>query len=69
MCIRPNPKVNLNYEELRGKTLVNLFESRNAFLNKTESEIAILNVVFLYGEKQSEFPFWNFINGQLSDTI
>jgi len=69
VCIRPNPKVDLNYEELRSKTLANLLESRNAFLNKTESEIEALKVIFQNADNRNEFPFWNFINGQLSDAI
>ena len=69
VSVRPYPKVNLRYEELRNNTLANLFEARNAFLDKTSSEIEALKVVFQNGEKRSEFPFWNFINGQLSDAI
>jgi hypothetical protein len=69
VCIRPYPVIDLEYEELRHQTLANFWVARNAFLNQTEEEIEKRKVVFQNGENKSEFPFWNFINGQLSDAI
>ncbi len=67
--VRKNSKNEMSYEEMRKKTLENLFEARSSFLNKTDAEIEPLKVIFQNGENKSEFPFWNFINGPLSDAI
>ena len=67
--VRPYQKIELSYNEMRQKTLRNLLEARSSFLNKTDVDVELLKVIFQKGEKKSEFPFWNFINGQLSDAI
>lgn len=67
--VRPSAKIEMSYVELRKKSLQNLFEARTTFLNKTASELEEMRVIFKNGENISEFPLWNFINGQLSDGI
>ncbi len=59
----------LNYEELRLKTLNNLAAASNALLNRTDRDVAQLKVVFKRGGNVSEFPFWNMMNGPISDAI
>jgi len=34
-----------------------------------DQNLSELKVIFKRGENESEFPFWNVINGQISDAI
>ncbi|QLG46417.1 hypothetical protein [Costertonia aggregata] len=67
--IRPYEIAELSFNDLREKTLVNLQEAAHLFYGKHNDEINELMVVFERERKQTSFPFWNFINGQLSDAI
>lgn len=67
--LRPSKKQELSYEELRKKTLLNLKEASEKFKDRTEKEIAEIKIVFQRGDQKSEFPFWNYLNGPLSDAI
>ena len=67
--IRPYEKVAFEYEILRVKILENLFTASQLIAGKTAEEISELKIVFQRGEKESQFPFWNLINGQIADAI
>lgn len=56
-----------DYPELRQRTLENLWEARTSLqeVNSLDS----LKVVYQRGERQSAFPFWNLINGHISDAL
>ncbi len=67
--IRPMDFTLFSYEELREKTLVNL-EKASALTNgKTAEELNGFKVIFQRGENQSEFPYWNMLNGPIADAI
>ncbi|TKD65270.1 hypothetical protein [Flavobacterium sp. ASW18X] len=70
---RPNvrPQVSANYtlEQLRIETLTNLKIASQAYKNASDKAFNNFDVVFKRGEKTIPFPFWNLVNGQLSDAI
>jgi hypothetical protein len=67
---RPRVAVgNLEYPELRQLTLNNIHQASQKFKAMTDSEIANIKVVFAFVDRKKEYPFWNFLNGQLSDAI
>ena len=50
-------------------TLENLQEASSVLNGKSSEELAALDLVFKREDRTSEFPFWNLLNGQLSDAI
>lgn len=67
--IRPKDFSIYRFEELRSKTLQHLDAASKLLKGKTAEEIGEFNVTFQRGEKQTEFPYWNMVNGMLSDCI
>ncbi|MDT0538503.1 DinB family protein [Croceitalea sp. P059] len=67
--IRPKDFSNYSFEELRTKTLHNLHAASNLVKGKTADEVSSFKVTFQRGEKQTDFPYWNMLNGMLSDCI
>lgn len=59
----------LSLEELREKTLQNLYEASQLFLGKGQDEMASYAMVFETQGGKKEFPFWHAINGPISDAI
>ncbi len=59
----------LTFQEKRKMTLYNIQKASNLLKGKTADEIKNMKVIFSRGEKSSDFPFWNLINGQLADAI
>ena len=59
----------LSLEEKRRMTLENLAQAAEMLRGKTEAEVAELSIVFKRGENESEFPYWNMINGPIADAI
>lgn len=66
---RPLINVPKEYTALRAQTLAYLAEANQLFLNKSEAEVAQMEVIFQRGEQQSSFPIWNLLNGPLADAI
>ncbi len=66
---RPADFSGYSYEELRGKTLKNLKAASEAMANKKAEDFESFEVIFKRGEQKSSFPYWNMINGMLSDCI
>src|SRR5690606_19600202 len=58
-----------SYEELRASTLKNLKAASGKVLGKNAEEMEKFKVIFKRGEQESEFAFWNLINGMISDCI
>lgn len=58
----------LSFEVKRRTTLENL-EAASNLLKQTTSKLDDLKIVFKNGENQSEFPFWNMLNGPLADAL
>ena len=59
--------VNYNYKELREKTLLNLKYIHEQL--KSNPDFSKLNIRFERGGNMMEFPFWNQINGPISDAL
>lgn len=58
-----------SYAELRANTLQNLKAASAKVLGKSAEDLKKFKVIFKRGEQQSEFPYWNMINGMISDCI
>jgi len=67
--VRPMDLSALTYEDLRGGTLKNLQAASQAMAGKNAADFESFKVIFQRGEKQTPFPYWNMINGMLSDCI
>ena len=66
---RPADWSHLSFQEKRTKTLQN-FEKASELLKQGEDqEMESYQVIFKRGENQSEFPFWNMINGPIADAL
>lgn len=61
----PQPK--MTFEEKRKKTLLNIQKASEIFIKETD--LSKFTIVFGSGEKKTEFPFWNQINGPISDAL
>ena len=57
----------LNYEQKRLETLENFKKASEILQNA--SSLADFNMHFISGRGESEFPFWNCINGPIADAI
>ena len=58
----------LTFAEMRKQTLENLKHASTLLQNK-EAQVDDMKVIFQRGEKTSEFPFWNVLNGPLADAM
>ncbi|GLU43406.1 DinB family protein [Allomuricauda sp. NBRC 101325] len=58
-----------SYEELRTLTLQNLKRASEKVLGSSADEMEDFKVIFKRGDQQSEFAYWNMINGMISDCI
>lgn len=67
--IRPMDIEGLSYEELRSKTLHNLKAASELMAGKQAKDFEGFEVIFQRGDNQSKYPYWNMINGMLSDCI
>lgn len=59
----------MSFETLRSQTLANLQQASSLMAGKEEGDIAKYTVVFQRTGNKIERPFWNLINGPLSDAI
>ena len=67
--VRPYAKVEMTFAETRLATLEN-FKRASEYLNQNQDmNLADYDLVYTRGEKRSAFPFFNLINGQVSDAI
>ncbi len=66
--IRPVEEVEMTFEERRLKALNN-FDSAAQFLKGVNADIKNVKIIFQRGEKTSEYPIWNLINGPITDAI
>ncbi len=67
--IRTTEQPTLTFEELRKNTLLNFKKASELLSGKSEQDISTYKVIFQSGDDQREFPYWNMINGQISDAI
>ena len=61
-------KEKLDYKTLRKQTLENL-KAASDILRKEGANVEDMKIVFQRGEKTSEFPFWNLVNGPIEDAV
>ena len=67
--IRPADWSHLDFEEKRQKTLENLKKASELYKSDQEGDMEAYQVIFQRPDRTSEFPFWNILNGPLSDAI
>lgn len=59
----------LSFEELRAKTLTNIEAASKAMLGKKNKHLKKHKIIFKRNDKQSEYPYWNMMNGPIADAI
>ncbi|MEQ8364817.1 MAG: hypothetical protein RH948_18225 [Cyclobacteriaceae bacterium] len=65
----PNTDKDLSYTQLRERTLLNIQNASQQLKSTTKNDLSEFNMVFQSGDHQTEFPFWNLLNGPISDAI
>tara|TARA_B100000795_G_C22727930_1_gene410188 strand:+ start:471 stop:989 length:519 start_codon:yes stop_codon:yes gene_type:complete len=67
---KPNEGVKdspLEFTKLRNNSLLNLKQA-SEIISKLDA-VSNLKIIFKKGDKLSEFPFWNLINGPIEDAV
>lgn len=59
----------LNFDEKRRKTLANIKEASDILKSSTAEDMKEYNIIFKSGDKVTEYPFWNQLNGPIADAI
>ena len=67
--IRPAEKKEMTFEEKRILTLENLKAASDLLRATPNMDLSECKIIFQRGEKKSEFPFWNMLNGPIADAI
>jgi len=67
LAIEKSEAEDLSFDEKRALTLTLLYES--SIVLRENPDLADLDIVFQRGDSKTEYPFWNLINGQISDAI
>jgi len=67
--IRDKDAIEKEWREKRIQTLHNLKSASDIIKTMDEKAISELKIVFTRGENITEFPFWNTINGPITDAI
>ena len=57
----------LSFNEMRKVTLESL--QKASFILRNSTDISKFKIIFERGDRSSEFPFWNQINGPISDAL
>jgi hypothetical protein len=67
--IRASKEETLSYEELREQTLVYIKEASGQLNMEKAKKMDDYNIVFQRGEQETQYPFWNALNGPLADAL
>lgn len=67
--VRPMDLSQLSYSQKRGRTLQNLAKASELLKQGQDSDMEGYQVIFKSGDNQSEYPFWNMINGPIADAL
>jgi len=59
----------LSFEEMRRKTLENVRDASEILKKSSDLDIGQLKVIFKNERGVTEFPFWNELNGPISDAL
>ena len=63
-----NPAEKLSFVQLRDKTLKNI-QTASELLKKSDAKLEHFDMIFERASNKTEFPFWNLINGPISDAL
>jgi len=66
---RPDPALDLSFEQKRERTLLNLKQTSEILRSSNPEDMAGFNLVFKTAAGTTEYPFWNQINGPISDAL
>jgi len=66
---RPMEFSGYTFADLRKMTLENLKKASAKYQAGSAEDMNAYRIIFQRGENQSDFPFWNMLNGMLSDCI
>lgn len=67
--VRPKDFSRFSFKELRKMTLTNLKAASDKYRSSPADSMHKFAVIFQRGQRQIDFPFWNMLNGMLSDCI
>lgn len=67
--IRPADRPERSFEEQRAQTLYYLKEASDYLRSAKAGTIVEAKIIFQRGDRSSEFPFWNMLNGPIADAI
>lgn len=67
--IRSGDKSEYTWEVMREKTLINIKTASKILWSNPEMDLNDIKIIFQRGEKTSEYPMWNLINGPIADAI
>lgn len=65
----PKDKQELTFADKRKRTLENLKQASDILKSASSDGLEDYTIIFQKGESKSEMPFWNIINGPLSDAL
>lgn len=65
----PGQAAKLSFAEMRRQTLENLKGASDRLRVATDNDFREFKILFKRGDSVSEFPFWNEINGPISDCL
>ncbi len=66
---RPANWPEMSFEEKRAETLKNLRQASTILGSAGDQQVQSFKLVFKRGDSQTEFPFWNLINGPIADAL
>ena len=67
--IRPLDEPEMTFETMRKKTLQNFKKASELLKVGKRKDMKNYKVIFQRGDRKSEYPFWNMINGPIADAI
>lgn len=68
--IRPSKKApEMTFEQRRKATLENLKTASDLLKANSNADLSEYKIIFKRGERSSEFPIWNLINGPIADAM
>mgnify|MGYP000291881229 CR=1 FL=1 len=67
--VRPLDIPEMDFEEKRRLTLENFKQASDLLKASKKRDMKNFKIIFQRGDKQSEYPFWNMINGPIADAI
>ncbi|MDX1476912.1 MAG: hypothetical protein R3301_04370 [Saprospiraceae bacterium] len=64
-----DPRPQLDFAAMRKATLENIQVAADILRQSSDEDFDSFEIVFKRGERTSEFPFWNMLNGPLADAL